>query len=234
MFSHGYYGDVVCLAPGLGGAPSPARPAWRYTDGMAFLIDEAFLPATLTAPPMSDEEFAAFCAEHPDLFFEMTSEGELIVMPPTYSDTGASNFDVGVQLGVWARKDRRGIACDSSTGFVLPNGARRSPDASWTLKSRVEQLGSRKRKSFWHLCPDFVIEVRSESDRLKPLERKMAEYLSQGAQLGWLIDPQNRSVTLYRANGEMEIRTGLNQIEGEGPVAGFVLDLTYVWDPFAD
>ena len=201
---------------------------------MAFLIDEAFLPATLTAPPMSDEEFAAFCAEHPDLHFEMTAEGELIVMPPTHSDTGACNFEAAGELRAWARKDRRGIGCDSSTGFVLPNGARRSPDASWTLKSRVEQLGARKRKSFWHLCPDFVIEVKSESDRLKPLERKMAEYLSQGAQLGWLIDPQNRSVTIYRPNGEVETRTGLNQVEGEGPVAGFVLDLTYVWDPFAD
>ena len=201
---------------------------------MTFAIDDAFLPATLTVPPMTDEEFAACCAKHPDLHFEMTAEGELIVMPPTYSDTGACNLETAGILRNWARKDRRGIGCDSSTGFVLPNGARRSPDASWTLKTRVEQLGSRKRDSFWHLCPDFVIEVRSKSDRLKPLQTKMAEYLSQGAQLGWLIDPQNRSVTIYRPNAEAETRTGLNQIEGEGPLAGFVLDLTYVWDPFAD
>ncbi len=201
---------------------------------MAFLIDEAFLPATLTAPPMSDEEFVAFCAEHPDLHFEMTAEGELIVMPPTHSDTGLSNSEISGELRNWAKKDRRGLVGDSSTGFVLPNGARRSPDASWTLKSRVEPLGSRKRKSFWHLCPDFVIEVKSESDRLKPLQGKMAEYLSQGAQLGWLIDPKDRSVTIYRPNGEVEIRTGIDQVEGEGPVAGFVLNLTYVWDPFAD
>src|SRR5580700_5393018 len=103
---------------------------------MAFVLDDAFLPATLTAPPMTDEEFAAFCAEHPDLFFEMTAEGELIVMPPTYSDTGAENFELGRQLANWARNDGLGIGCDSSTGFVLPNGARRSADASWTLKSR--------------------------------------------------------------------------------------------------
>ena len=201
---------------------------------MTFAIDDAFLPATLTVPPMTDEEFTAFCAEHSDLNFEMSAEGELIVMAPTNSDTGACNFEAAGELRNWARKDRRGIGCDSSTGFVLPNGARRSPDASWTLKSRVDQLGARKRKSFWHLCPDFVMEVRSDSDRLKPLQRKMAEYLSQGAQLGWLIDPQNRSVTIYRPNGEVETRTGINQIEGEGPVASFVLDLTYVWDPFAD
>ena len=167
---------------------------------MTFAIDDAFLPATLTVPPMNDEEFTTFCAKHPDLNFEMTAEGELIVMPPTYSDTGACNFEAAGELRAWARKDRRGIGCDSSTGFVFPNGARRSPDASWTLKSRVGQLGSRKRQSFWHLCPDFVIEVKSDSDRLKPLQRKMAEYLSQGAQLGWLIDPQNRAVTLYRPN----------------------------------
>ena len=176
----------------------------------------------------------AFCAEHPDLHFEMSAEGELIVTPPTHSDTGASNFEVAGELRAWARKDRRGVGCDSSTGFVLPNGARRSPGASWTLKSRVEQLAAHKRRSFWHLCPDFVIEVKSESDRLKPLQGKMAEYLSQGAQLGWLIDPRDRSVTIYRPNGEVEARTGIDQVEGEGPVADFVLNLTYVWDPFAD
>src|SRR5580698_6287147 len=107
---------------------------------MAFVIDDAFLPATLTAHPMTDEEFAAFCAEHPDLFFEMTAEGELIVMPPTYSYTGARNNWISSQLGIWSRSDGRGIATDSSTGFVLPNGARRSPDAAWTLKSRIAQL----------------------------------------------------------------------------------------------
>src|ERR1039458_10146740 len=103
---------------------------------MAFLIDDAFLPATLTAHLMTDEEFAGFCAEHPDLFWERAAEGEIIVMPPTYSVTGARNADISGQLRTWARNDGRGLACDSSTGFVLPNGARRSPDAAWTLKIR--------------------------------------------------------------------------------------------------
>src|SRR5450432_1654744 len=102
---------------------------------MALVIDGAFLPATLTAPPMTDEEFAAFCAEHPDLFFEMTAEGDLVVMPPTRSLTGARNCQISGQLLIWALKDGRGIATDSSTGFVLANGARRSPDCAWTLKS---------------------------------------------------------------------------------------------------
>ena len=201
---------------------------------MTLAIDDAFLPATLSSHPMTDEEFSAFCAEHPDLNFEMSAEGELLAMAPTHSDTGAGNSDIGAQLGSWARLNRKGIACHSSTGFVLPNGARRSPDVSWTLKSRVQQLGPGKRKAFWHLCPDFVIEMRSDSDRLKPLRDKMQEYLEQGAQLGWLIDPENKTVEIFRTNGETELRANLNSLEGEGPVAGFVLDLTYVWDPLAD
>lgn len=203
-------------------------------DYVPFLINDANLPATLTAQPMTDEEFSAFCAEHPDLNFEMTAEGEIIVMPPTYSDAGAGNSCVVARLFDWSIKDLRGVVCDSSTGFVLPNGARRSPDASWTLKSRVQELGAAKRKAFWHLCPDFVIEVKSESDRIKALRNKMRQYLEQGAQLGWLIDPATQKVEIYRADGDVTTLAGVDKIEGEGPVAGFVLDMTYVWDPLAD
>jgi len=201
---------------------------------MPFLIEDAHPPAILRAQPMTDEEFVAFCAEHPDLNFEMTADGDLIVMPPSYSDTSASNCDMAAQLGTWARNDGRGFCCGASAGFVLPNGARRSPDVSWTLKSRVEQLGTKKRKAFWHLCPDFVIEIKSDSDRLKPLREKMVEYLEQGAQLGWLIDLEDKTVEIYRPGGEVEKRADIVTLEGEGPVAGFTLDLTYVWDPFAD
>ncbi len=198
---------------------------------MAFVIDDAFLPATLTAPPMTDEEFAAFCAEHPDLSFEMTAEGEIIVMPPTYSLTGARNAEISGQLRTWARSDGRGIACDSSTGFVLPNGARRSPDASWTLKSRIEQLDPASRERYWHLCPDFVIELQSTTDRPRILKDKMREWSANGAQLGWLIDPAQRSVAIYRTGGAVEVHANLDSITGEGPVAGFVLDLSFVWNP---
>jgi Uma2 family endonuclease len=201
---------------------------------MPFVIQDENLPAILTAAPMTDYEFTAFCAEYPDLNFEMTAEGEIIVMAPTHSFTGASNSDVDTQLNHWARKDRRGVVCDSSTGFVLPNGARRSPDASWTLKSRVKEIGARERKGFWHLCPDFVIEVKSDSDRIRTLRAKMREYLTNGAQLGWLIDPENLSVEIYHSDGQVDSRTGITKLKGEGPVAGFVLDLTYVWDPLAD
>jgi len=201
---------------------------------MPFTIDDANLPATLTAQPMTDEEFTAFCAGHPDLNFEMTAEGEIIVMSPNNYLTGISNSDVSAELRNWARKDRRGAASDSSAGFVLPNGARRSPDAAWVLKTRLDSTDIRRKNSFLHLCPDFVIEVRSDSDRLPPLRRKMREYMENGAQLGWLIDTEKRNVEIYRPSGETEKRTGINKIEGEGPVAGFVLDLTYVWDPLAD
>jgi Uma2 family endonuclease len=196
---------------------------------MPFVIDDANLPAILTSHPMTDEEFSAFCAEHPDLNFEMTAEGEIIVLSPTNFLTGVSNCDVSSDLRIWARKDGRGVASDSSTGFVLPNGARRSPDAAWTLKSRLKNP-----EGFLHLCPDFVIEVKSETDRLKPLQNKMREYIENGAQLGWLIDPKKRSVEIYRPDGSVESRTSSTEIKGEGPVAGFTLDLTYVWDPLAD
>ncbi len=201
---------------------------------MPFLIDDANLPATLTAQPMTDEEFSAFCAEHPDLNFEMTADAELIVMPPTNSWSGASNSDVDAQLATWARNDRRGVVCDSSTGFVLPNGARRSPDASWTLKSRVQTLGDAKQKGFWHLCPDFVIEIKSETDRLPTLQKKMREFIEQGAQLGWLINPTTKTVEVYHSNGSIERLVNVAKVEGEGPVPGFVLNLKYVWDPLAD
>jgi len=201
---------------------------------MSFVITEAYLPATLTAQPMTDAEFAAFCAEHPDLNFEMTAEGEIIVMAPTNFLTGASNSSVGAQLYNWAVKSDLGISGDSCTGFVLPSGARRSPDASWTLRSRIKALEARKRMGFLHLCPDFVIEIKSDSDRLRTLQNKMREYMENGAQLAWLIDPSKRSVEVYRPGGKVSTHKGVLKLEGEAPVAGFVLDLTRVWDPLPD
>ena len=200
---------------------------------MAFLIDEAYLPATLTVPPMTDQQFASFCGEHPDLFFEMTAEGELIVMPPNFSTTSLQNREILGQLDRWATVDGRGFVIDSSGGYVLPSGARRSPDASWTPKTLVRQLPAESRDGYWHLCPAFVIELRSKSDRLPALRQKMQEYLDNGAQLGWLIDPQTRSVEVFRPTQEPQLLSGVDSVTGEGPVAGFTLDLRLVWDPFA-
>jgi Uma2 family endonuclease len=200
---------------------------------MAFTIDEAFLPAILTAHPMTDQQFADFCSEHPDLFFEMTAEGEIIVMPPNFSLNGIRNSEITGQLERWAAEQRRGIAGDSSTGFVLPNGARRSPDASWTARDEINKLSPESLQGYWHLCPAFVIELRSHFDRLPALRAKMREYIANGAQLGWMIDPEARTVEVYRPDREPELLTGVDSVSGEGPVAGFVLNLTRVWDPLA-
>ena len=198
---------------------------------MTLALDDAFLPATLAGHPMSDDEFAAFCAEHPDLSFEMSAEGEIIVMPLTSFRTGVRNSKITRQLDVWADEDGRGLACDSSTGFVLPNGARRSPDAAWVLIGSDETADNSSHETFLHRGPEFVIELQSPSDRPKVLQAKMREWMANGSQLGWLIDPESRSVTVYRADGTEETRTGIDSIAGEGPVAGFVLQLGRVWDP---
>ena len=195
---------------------------------MAFLIDQAYLPATLTVEPMTDEQFAEFCSEHSDLFFEMTADGELIVMPLNNPLSGARNLELSLQFALWARRDGRGAGFDSSTGFVLPSGARRSADGAWLRKERIP---TRNLNKAWHLCPDFVIELRSGTDRLKALREKMAEWIENGAQVAWLIDPENETVEIYRQGREVEIVQG-NEVRGDGPVEGFVLDLAPVWNPF--
>jgi Uma2 family endonuclease len=201
---------------------------------MAFAIDQEHLPAVLTSHPMTDEEFAALCAEHPDLSFEMTAEGELIIMAATFSIPSLRNTEIGRQLANWAVADRRGFVSDSSGGFVLPNGARRSPDAAWMLKSRVQQMSPATREGFWHLCPDFIIELRSPSDRPRAIREKMQEWIENGAALAWLIEPDERAITVYRPGCDPEKLSGIDTLSGEGPVGGFVLDLPDVWDPLRD
>ena len=194
---------------------------------MPLVIDEAWLPATLTPPPMTDEQFAEFCAEYPDYFIEMTADGELLIMPPNFSLTGARNQRIRTQMGVWAERDGRGTATDAASGFVLPSGARRSPDAAWTLNTRLP----RNLNGFWHLSPDFVIELRSDTDRIPALRAKMREWIDNGTQLAWLVDPKRRAVEVYRAGRGPEIHEDIDRIVADGPVAGFKLDLRRVWDP---
>lgn len=198
---------------------------------MPFTIEEQYLPAILTAPPMTDDEFAAFVAQHDDYFIEMTAEGEIVVMPPNFTLTGIRNGEIVAQLRNWARGDGKGIVSESSTGFVLPNGARRSPDAAWTDRRSIEKLGSWELQRYWHLCPDFVIELRFQSDRLPVLREKMREWIASGAQIAWLIDPERIAVEIFRPGREPETRLEVERIEGEGPVAGFTLELRRVWDP---
>src|SRR5215469_5301943 len=164
---------------------------------MSLVIDEIYLPAKLTASPMTDEEFAAFCAEYPDYFIEMTAEGEIVIMPPNYSLTAARNGEITSQLKIWASRDAHGVVTDASGGFLLPDGARLAPDAAWTLKDRVRELSAESLRGFWRLCPDFVVELRSQSDRLPVLREKMQEWIENGAQLAWLIDPERKTVEIY-------------------------------------
>ena len=197
---------------------------------MAFVLEDIHLPATLTTAPMTDEEFGALCAEHSDLAFEMTAEGVLIVVSPNKYLASLRNGSIAAQLIVWAEADARGAANDSSGGFVLPNGARRSPDAAWVPMDVIDALDERHDR-FLHACPAFVIELRSDSDRLPPLRAKMREWISNGSELAWLLDPRTRTVEINRPNRPVEVIEGCESIAGEGPVDGFVLDLRLVWYP---
>jgi Uma2 family endonuclease len=188
--------------------------------------------------PMTDSQFAKLCAEHDDLRFETTADGQLLSFAPEHSIQGVVHSEVNWQLRGWAKRDGRGIAFDSSTGYVLPNGARRSPDASWTLRSRAAQLSPESQATYWRLCPDFVIELKSNSDRLsafcqKVLRQKMDEYLANGASLGWILDPATRSVEIYRPGRPVEILIAPDHVLGEGLVDGFVLNLAEVWNPLS-
>jgi Uma2 family endonuclease len=178
---------------------------------------------------MTDEEFFAFCGVNPELRIERTSEGDLIVVPPAGGKTGNRNLKLGARLGVWAEADGTGEAFDSSTGFILPNGAERSPDAAWVSKARWDKLTEKEQEAFPPLCPDFVVELRSPSDELKELQAKMEEYLANGAQLGWLIDPFEKKVYVYRPG---EAVAGLDHPESvsvEPLLRGFTLQLGQVW-----
>ena len=179
--------------------------------------------------PMTDEEFVAFCQQYEDCSVECTAEGEIIIMPPNYSRTGKRNSEIGFQLTMWAKKDGRGEVYDSSSGFRLPNGARLSPDASWIRKDRVAALPKEQQERFYQLCPDFVIELRSSTDRINRLKAKMAEYIANGAELGWLIDPPERTVWIYRPGRAAECAVNIERLSGEGPAAGFVLELADIW-----
>ena len=198
---------------------------------MLLTIEESFLPATLTSGPMTDEQFAEFCAAYPDFMIEMTAEGDVVVMPPNYTLTGIRNGEIFGQLRDWAISDGRGIPSDPSTGFVLPSGARRSPDAAWTEKSRLATLDPASIERFWHLCPDFVIELKSHTDRLPVLRAKMREWIDNGAHLGWLIDVERKAVEIYHASGPAEVVVEASEVKGEGPVSGFTLELGRVWNP---
>jgi len=177
---------------------------------------------------LTDEQFFELCQHNRDYQFERTASWELIIMPPTGSETSIRNADLTYQLQAWNRETKLGVAFDSSGGFKLPNGADRSPDASWVKKERWDALTPEQKDSFAPLCPDFVVELRSKTDSLKKLQDKMQEYIDNGARLGWLIDRQNRRVEIYRLGQDVEILQNPATVSGEDVLPGFVLDLAEI------
>lgn len=187
---------------------------------------EVTLPAIA---PMTSEQFYEFCLANRNLRIERSSSGEVIVMPPTFSDTGNRNFNLALQLGIWAETNGTGVGFDSSTGFTLPNGAMRSPDVSWIRRDRWEALTQAEKESFAPICPDFVVALRSTSDPLSRLQDKMQEYINNGALLGWLIDRKSRMVHIYRPNRSPEILNDPESVSGDPELPGFQLSLAKVW-----
>ncbi|MBN3944588.1 Uma2 family endonuclease [Nostoc sp. NMS9] len=186
-------------------------------------------PSTLKLKiDLTDEQFFQMCQKNRDYRFERTASGELLIMPPTGSDTGNRNFDMVVELGIWNKQTKLGKGFDSSTGFTLPNGAERSPDASWVKIERWNALSPEQQEKFAPICPDFVVELRSRTDSLKELQEKMQEYIENGTQLGWLIDRKNKRVEIYRSGKDVEILDNPASLSGENVLPGFVLDLQQI------
>lgn len=180
---------------------------------------------------LSPDQFFDFCQTNPDYSFELTADRDLVIMPPVGLEGGDANADLVLQLGRWARRDGTGRFYGPDVGFVLPNGAIRAPDASWIVKSRLARLGKEARKRFAAICPDFVAEVRSASDRLPQLKDKMLEYRENGVRLGWLIDPIERKIYVYRPGARMKELSSPASVSADPVLTGFVLDLGEIWEP---
>jgi Uma2 family endonuclease len=190
------------------------------------------LPMVLKMQPdiiMTDDQFFDFCKLNRDFRIERNQFGDLLIMSPTGSETDERNFNLIVQLGIWTKKDGTGVGFGSSGGFTLPNGAVRSPDAAWIKKEEWEAIPTEQRKKFAPICPDFVVELRSETDNLKTLQEKMEEYIENGVKLAWLIDRKQQKVYIYRPSQPVEELDHPQTLNGEDILPGFILDLREIW-----
>ncbi len=181
------------------------------------------------ATQLTEEQFTRLCQENPELRIELTAQQELVIMPPTGSETGRRNSTLTQRLANWAETDGTGIVFDSSTLFTLPNGAKRSPDVSWVKKERWGVLTREQREGFAPLCPDFVVDLRSRTDRLLDLQDKLQEYINNGARLGWLIDPLDKRVYVYRPGQLVETLDDPATLSGGLVLPGFVLQVQELW-----
>ena len=200
----------------------------------ASTVKQGHAPLTIRFEPaveMTNELFERFCALNDDMRIELTAEGMIEIMAPTKAGTGNRNIKISAALENWTSQDDGGLAFDSSEGFTLPNGAVRSPDASWVSNARYDALTPEEKNSFTPLCPDFVVELRSISDRLSVLQAKMDEYMANGARLGWLLDPLERRAHIYRPGAQPEILDNPETLSADPELTGFTLDLTRIWEP---
>ena len=192
--------------------------------------DELIPPELIgLSQPVTLKQFEQLCSKYRDLRLELTSTGELIVMPPTGSLTGRRSIDLTSQLAAWCREDESGVCFGTDTGFTLPNGAIRGPDASWVRREKWDSLTHEQKERFAPICLDFTVEVRSPSDNLTELYLKMFEYLENGTSLGWLIDPFKRQVYVYRPDQETVVLDNPESVSGDPLLPGFKLNLTRLW-----
>ncbi len=181
-------------------------------------------------PPLSDAELERFCAVNDLWRIERTRDGVIRMNPPTGMLTGGGNAEIALQLGAWCKTHRRGRAFDSNTGYYLPDGSMMSPDASYLTNEALATLPKKERKGFPHICPNFVVELISESDTLTESKEKMTRWMENGAELGWLIQPEKERVFVYTGGSADPVVVQGDSIEGSGPVEGFRLDLSELWD----
>ncbi len=197
---------------------------------MNLALSELELPFRLRpAVAMNDEQLERFCSDNNPLRIEREPNGELTVMSPTGSEGGAQEGEVLVELALWARTDKRGRYFPSSAGFTLPDTSMRAPDAAWMSWERWNSLSPEQRKGYARACPEFVIEVHSETDRLKPLQEKMQSWVANGAEIAWLIDPERRVVEIYRPGQAPDVLFEPSSVQGEGPMRGFELVMQRIW-----
>lgn len=187
------------------------------------------LNLTPLANPITVDRFEQLCRLNPELKLETNSKGELIVMSPTGYETGMNNAGLIAQFWNWNQKYKLGVVCDSSTGFILPNGAIRSPDVSWIAKERVASLTKQEKAQFLAIAPDFVLELMSPSDRLEVIQAKMQEYRDNGVKLGWLINPQQLQVEIYHLEQAKEVLNKPATLSGDNILPSLVIELDFIW-----